>query len=273
MSSVPSPLPTPQSPPHVLPGAQLRAAREQAQIPLEDVARALNLDRRTIVALESDDYTTLNVPIFVHGYLRAYARLVNLDPAPLLAAYAATAPAEPPIREVGNARRAARARARSIPWSYYVGALAIAVALVVAWQVQDTSPFASSPALTTAASSALPPLPASESSPAPAATPDAAAPVSTAYPALRLHFSQPSFVEVRDALGNPLLQGMYNAGEVQTVQAVPPLKVTIANAVGVRVDYNGSPIDLTPYRRGAMAALDVGVSAPAVAAPVAPEEP
>jgi len=38
-----------------------------------------------------------------------------------------------------------------------------------------------------------------------------------------------------------------------TVEGVAPLNVFLGNAEAVTVDYNGSPIDITPFRRGQIA--------------------
>jgi cytoskeleton protein RodZ len=52
-----------------------------------EVADALNLPSHVIEALESDDYERLPPSVFTRGYLRSYARLLELAPDPLLARY------------------------------------------------------------------------------------------------------------------------------------------------------------------------------------------
>ncbi|MBK5967826.1 MULTISPECIES: RodZ domain-containing protein [Thiorhodovibrio] len=78
---------------HDSPGRQLRVARETAQVSLKDVAHELHLSTATIEALEDDHYDGLPSEVFVVGYLRAYARLLGLDPAPLLDQYRRLQPA------------------------------------------------------------------------------------------------------------------------------------------------------------------------------------
>lgn len=78
---------TPQSGASEPPGAQLKRAREEAGWDLGQVAASLHLSRPVIEALERDDYDALPPPLFVRGYIRAYADIVGIDPAPLLAAY------------------------------------------------------------------------------------------------------------------------------------------------------------------------------------------
>lgn len=70
----------------IAPGATLRKAREQAGIALEQVAQRTMIPLSRLRALESDDYERVGVTTFVTGYVRAYAKFVGIDPAPLLAA-------------------------------------------------------------------------------------------------------------------------------------------------------------------------------------------
>lgn len=61
------------------PGAMLHQARSDLRMPIEDVARALNLASRHIESLESDRYDQLPAPAYVRGYLRGYAQLLGLS--------------------------------------------------------------------------------------------------------------------------------------------------------------------------------------------------
>ena len=69
------------------PGAQLREARHRANLSLEEVATQLRLDRRTVRALEENEFQHLPAPTFIRGYIRSYARLLGLPPGPILEAY------------------------------------------------------------------------------------------------------------------------------------------------------------------------------------------
>jgi cytoskeleton protein RodZ len=70
----------------VSPGARLAACREERGWTVEQVASQLNLAPRQIVAIESDDYPALPGMAIVRGFIRAYAKLLKVDPVPLLAA-------------------------------------------------------------------------------------------------------------------------------------------------------------------------------------------
>ena len=68
-------------------GARLVTAREARGLAPADVVRMLRLPAATLHALESGSYEQLPPPVFVHGYLRAYARLLGLDAEMLIAEY------------------------------------------------------------------------------------------------------------------------------------------------------------------------------------------
>ncbi len=69
------------------PGAALCAARESLGITCREVAEALNLALRVIESIEVNDYEKLPAPVFTRGYIRAYAKLLELDPDPIVARY------------------------------------------------------------------------------------------------------------------------------------------------------------------------------------------
>ena len=100
-------------------GAQLEAAREAAGLSLDEVAQQLKLAPRQVQALEETTSRVLPGRTFVRGFVRNYARLLNLDPDLLVAHLpdAAHAPSlEPPtlhstgatMAELPTAHRAAR---------------------------------------------------------------------------------------------------------------------------------------------------------------------
>ncbi len=67
------------------PGAQLAAQRQAVGWTIEQVANQLNLAPRQVQALEEDNYAVLPGMVIARGFLRAYAKLLRLDPATLLA--------------------------------------------------------------------------------------------------------------------------------------------------------------------------------------------
>jgi cytoskeleton protein RodZ len=89
-------------------GALLRTARTQRNLQIEQVAKELHLEARVITAIENDDQSALPEPIFVQGYLRAYARLVGLSGDELVSRYSAQGVAPPPLSAIGPRRKTPR---------------------------------------------------------------------------------------------------------------------------------------------------------------------
>lgn len=81
-------------------GAQLRAAREARGIALQEVASTLKLGARQVEALELGDWQVLPGATFVRGFVRNYARLVQIDPSPLMAELDAVL--EKPVSRLGE---------------------------------------------------------------------------------------------------------------------------------------------------------------------------
>ena len=82
------------------PGKVLAAQREAMGWTVEQVADQLKLAVRQVVALEAGDYASLPSPAVTRGFVRAYAKLVRVDPAPLVAQIAIDTPGQ---AEVNNA--------------------------------------------------------------------------------------------------------------------------------------------------------------------------
>lgn len=66
-------------------GEQLRLAREARGLEVADIAQTLKLGPRQVVALEGGDWKGLPGNTFIRGFVRNYARLIQIDPAPLMA--------------------------------------------------------------------------------------------------------------------------------------------------------------------------------------------
>lgn len=118
--------------PATAPGQILKRARENKNLTVAAIATLMNLDLRTVEALERGDQGKLPAPIFVRGYLRGYARLVGVSETTVLDAYQAQAPREPVPRPVGFSKVPVRPafRAPALPWR---GLLLVIVVLVAVW--------------------------------------------------------------------------------------------------------------------------------------------
>ena len=74
------------------PGQILRAGREAKSRSVVEVAQKLRLRVEVIRDIESDNFGQVAAPVYIRGYLRSYARLVDLPEEQVLAAYEEIAP-------------------------------------------------------------------------------------------------------------------------------------------------------------------------------------
>ena len=135
------------------PGEQLRSAREAAGTSVHEISTHMHLDSRVILALEADDYDELPAPTFVRGYLRGYARLLDLDPEPIIRAFEQRDLAPPSL--VADISLKSRVHGGDFPIRIvtYIVVAALIVLVVLWWRSQDfapvrfDAPFAGDPAL------------------------------------------------------------------------------------------------------------------------------
>lgn len=69
-------------------GEILKNKREESGLDLREVARTLRFQYEYLNALEHEDLTRLPPDVYVKAYIRGYAKLLNMDPLPLLDDYA-----------------------------------------------------------------------------------------------------------------------------------------------------------------------------------------
>ncbi len=128
---------------HSHPGATLAAQREAMGWSVEQVAEQLKLAVRQVVAIEAGDYAALPSPAVTRGFIRAYAKIVRLDPAPLVAMVkvdepvatdldAAAARRERPT-SFSESRFPTHGRRSSLPLGWIAAVVVVAAAAGAAW--------------------------------------------------------------------------------------------------------------------------------------------
>lgn len=262
-------------------GETLARARQTQGLELSDVAQLLKFAPRQLEALEQERFDALPGPTIARGMVRNYARLMKLDPDPLLERMADRfAPQD-------AAQLAARFTqpvpfsngGRSSTWLYLC--LSVGVLLVVGFVAYQWHRESGAPAPAVAASEApvaaseparnIPVLPAQTAS-TPAQTSAVVAPVPVPAPAavkeaqvltksmrgssrLVLVCDQEAWIEVRDAEERLLVSALNPAGTERVVQGRGPFTLVIGNAQHVRVRYNDQPVDLAPHTKVEVARL------------------
>ena len=121
------------------PGKRLKEVRIARNLGIEDVATRLRLHVRTIKSIEADDYVALPAPTFVRGYLRGYARLLDLPCGPIVESYSRNDFAPPPL--VPNISKREEIKSTDFPVRLVTYAIAGALIIFVAiwWQNQQSS--------------------------------------------------------------------------------------------------------------------------------------
>jgi len=116
-------------------GAMLRAAREAAGLSIDALSQQLKLSPRQVKALEDGDYASLPGRTFVRGFVRNYARAVNIDAEAVLAAIPGAVEAPALDRStIGHAHRPigelpTSSRARSGSWARWLIPLVLVAAI------------------------------------------------------------------------------------------------------------------------------------------------
>jgi cytoskeleton protein RodZ len=145
--------------PKASPGARLAALREERGWTVEQVASQLNLAPRQILAIERDDYPSLPGMAIVRGFIRAYAKLLKVDPAPLLAdlggetvlAHDALAPQKSLSTPFADSRVPSMTEKPAMSSRWVIGALLIALLAVGIWATRQGDDQAAVPPDATAA--------------------------------------------------------------------------------------------------------------------------
>lgn len=82
----------------VSPGERLQRARKEHNLEVGEMAQRLNLSPGVVRALEADDYRMLPNATFVKGYLRSYARALDISGDDLVRAYEAITGCNQPVK-------------------------------------------------------------------------------------------------------------------------------------------------------------------------------
>ncbi|WP_313703240.1 RodZ domain-containing protein [Massilia sp.] len=129
-------------PQHGHPGATLAAQREALGWSVEQVAEQLKLAVRQVVAIEAGDYASLPSPAVTRGFVRAYAKILKLDAAPLVAMIKMDEPAPvesgPAVRRerptsFSHSRFPTHGKRSSLPLRWIAAAVVVAAAAGAAW--------------------------------------------------------------------------------------------------------------------------------------------
>jgi len=255
------------------PGARLRAAREELNLDIKTVAKKLHMNEKSIIALENDDYEKFPAPIYVSGFLRNYARLLNVEPGPIVDSFESLGKEVPPILSDLTASIPRRRHKGIESWAGYLAGGGILLMLLV-WmlpsnnqsfdhnvQTQAENPLKSVPA----PAPAVPDVQAftgenesSNVSEVDAGSPVPETPLPIPSDTLVLDFTGDSWVEITDSTGRRVFYSMGKTGETSTILGIAPFNILLGYSPGVSIEYNGKPFDQSPYERQDVARFKLG---------------
>jgi len=262
--------------PTALPGELLAARRHELRWTLEEVSQRLKLAPRQITALEANDFASLPGMASVRGFIRSYARLLELDPVPLLAMLSNEAnPAIDPIilrrplpsRGFPGRRYAApsvhrrgsrRLSGLALLVMVFVGALAFAAYRhglpTISFDVSGVSTLLDSwkdLADSTTSESTDQPLSASADA--------AVAEQKSVDPSrlLELKLREDAWVEISTLNGNKLVSRLMKAGTTERFDMSEPVVLVVGNANGVDASLRGQPLNLRAVARDNVSKLSL----------------
>lgn len=259
-------------------GSILATARKQQHKTIEDIAKELNLSLTQVKLIELDQTEGLPEPTYVRGYIRGYAKLLGLNPDEVLQSYLnlnwqQTGDLNDIPKGLGDTTQESDGGfftpAKIILLLIILGALAYSLYTGTLSDIAGSTPaplvnsqlaneddlVAVSPPSTSSPGTASSFEQSSELSDSPV---EAATEGAEIKNQLALSFSETSWVDIRDDKDTRLAYKSYAAGELLDVRSELPLRVFIGNAVGVSIEYNGEPFDISRHREGVYAKFSVG---------------
>ncbi len=276
------------------PGSMLRKAREAMDISQREMADRLHWMPAYVGALEENRFELLPGAAFVRGYLRAYAKQINVDEVELLTAYESLPGVVESADEVQKRIETHIPQVQKKGWALPAGIGIVLALLLLLWLVQGEDEPASVPPSASANSAAETPAPlAAEPSPQdislapveeaiadrvameselPAETEaavalgadselvtaaDSVASIEPGEP-LQFVFSGECWLEVRNGEDELIYADLRQAGDVLSLDGVPPFSVLIGDARYVELRYQGEPVVVQPRPGRIVARVVVG---------------
>ncbi len=267
-------------------GDLLTRAREKLSLSQKEIGTRLNLNERIIAALDASDFDKLPAPTYVRGYIRSYARAVNLNADNLIGIYEGIAEAPPEILPDVKPVIQASSRDKPVKAMTYLVTFTLVFLLIAWWQGQNiVNPGFFSFNMKTSEGGRYPggftytydvvdhagiyavaekdeldesdDILSIEDSLILDTQTDLTTSANLNAPAgsdtLKLELTAESWVEVFDASGERLYRDLAKPGEIISITGTAPLSVKLGNARAVSVNFNGNAFDTSEYTKAGVA--------------------
>lgn len=265
-------------------GKLLRSLREKAGLSLDDVANRTKISRGQLEAMEREEMRLLPEPVYVRAFIRDICRVMGTDPKPVTDAFARefapeTPAAQAPETDAVPARKMEKevefhASPRKKGFRVFLAFAVVIVLIGAVWggwregilaklggdnteaaqvQMQEASGRTAALQRPRSPSNAMPAnAPLTANPDGTASVPDtAAAPAGTGNVTIRTIGS--SWVKLIDADGKTIFQGNIKAGDEKSFTGKLPIRATVGNSTQCAVSLNGTPFDLSGYKKGSVA--------------------
>jgi cytoskeletal protein RodZ len=223
---------------------------------IRDISEVTRVRQTVIRAIENDDFSLCGGDFYARGHIRTIAHVIGIDPAPLLAEFAA---ARPPVEELRMAEafepeaKAARPQRRGPNWTAAMAvALIVVVALGLARLIAGGSGDEESPP--PVANAVTPPPVTDKPTPTPAPSKSDAIALADRV-VVRLTARGASWVSVRTGSGRVLFEGTLDRGESKEFTDRRRIRLIVGNAAAIRLTVNGEDIG-TPGSQGEVKRFD-----------------
>ncbi len=274
-------------------GDILKQARESKELTPQAVADAIHLSVKQINALETNNFSLLPEPVTTRGFIRSYARFLEIDSEPLLANYRELVPHQDPNTIVLTApvNKVISAQEQS-PWLMYILGSIIVLLLLVVWfyymdNVSDWSVESDDEIVLESTQEAVEEATVAQTieSVVPSVQPsaDKDSQVAEVAPAVNeiaksvesstetsldseesaiteplvLRLTEDCWVSIKTITGKKFFEKLLPAGTEQGFDIQPPFKLKIGNATAASASYRNQVLDLPKYTRGSVARLTV----------------
>jgi cytoskeleton protein RodZ len=223
-------------------GSELTTARERADMTIEQLSAATRIRTGLLIAMEADDFSRCGGNFYARGHIRAIARVVKADPAPLIASFDAeqAVEEEKSRREERAASKGPNLRPARPRWAVVVGAILFTLP-------SDIEANASKTATTTATVTTPTPKPTPKPTVKPKPKPTKKPPVLKTVLTLTAK-GNGTYLTVRDKKGNRLFQGHLGSGIAQSVTSLSDIRITVGNPANLIVTLNGQRRTTKFYR-------------------------
>ncbi len=218
-------------------GEQLRAEREKKGLSIKEIETAISIRALYINAIEEGNYTLIPGEVYLKGFIRNYANYLGLDGQEVVASYrqeqhpitpeVVETPVEPSTRT-----KKKTSTSRNSNKLVIIGLLVVCVAGSAWWLLGNQSPSKA-------------PLDTKQAQPIPAPTTPIVnqpttpvAPVQSKPVVVIAKYTEKCWTSVV-ADGKPIYEGTPKDGESITWEAQKSITVTVGNAGGVDITYNG----------------------------------